>query len=107
MIRAVVVSIVVATAVWAPTKDSDLFVVNGVTAGTMTLEELSKKTPMIVPQDRLGMKVALPSNRPTIRQVMKAVQQQTGMDCTIMGKCGVGSTILWGTSGAILVVHRY
>jgi len=106
LVRAAVVSAVVAIAIVAPVKDEDQRRVEGLTGNRGSLEELSKAVRMNVPEDRKHVQILLPSHRPSYRQVTRSIRQQTGMECRSIG-CATGMTVLRGPATTGIHIARY
>jgi len=82
-------------AVAAPLKCEDTHRV-AVTDTTVTLAELSRLGPFRWDSSTPEV-VQLPSRSPTLREVTRAVEDQTAYRCRIM-RCGNGMTLLFGGS---------
>lgn len=94
-LRVTVAVAIVTAAALAPVKheDQELPALPGT---EVTLEELSTAARISFPHGRAKVRVSLPSNPPTLGQVISAIQNQTDLDCDV-GRCGTGATILWGS----------
>jgi hypothetical protein len=91
-----IVAVVVITAVLLPTKHEDQRI-GPLPHPDLTLGELTA-TGAIDPvfnQQHEVVRVSLPSRTPTRREVINAIQQQTGLKASIF-HCGSGATILFG-----------
>lgn len=95
--RAAVIAAIVTAAVLAPVKFEDQFIVKGLPGKTVRLEELSRGMPISVPDSHKDARIVLPSDRPTHRQAIAAIRQQTGLNYRTC-RCGTGATVLWGTA---------
>lgn len=93
LIRLATAALIVTAAAVAPVKWEDKTTVQGLSGQRVALAELSSA--FRVPAERADLKITLPATAPTVRQAMRAVEEQTGLRCTI-ARCGNSATILWG-----------
>ena len=93
-LRVAVAGAIVMAAVLAPLKHEDRKL-EALPGTEVTLEELSIPARIWFPHDRAKVRVTLPSNPPTLGQVISAIESQTDLICDVR-RCGTGATILWG-----------
>jgi hypothetical protein len=94
-----IVAVAIAIAVIAPTKHEDGRV-GPLLRTDLTLGEMAAAGVINPPFDRQhdSVRVSLPSVKPTRREVIQAITQQTGFRASIF-HCGNGATILFGGGG--------
>ena len=101
-----IVTFTITIAAIAPTKHEDGRV-GPLPHANLTLGELAAASVIYPPFDRQhdSIRVALPSTKPTRREVMQAITQQTRFKASIF-HCGNGATILFGGGGGRIMISE-
>lgn len=86
IVRLAIVAGMVTAAVLLPTKHEDKLV-EGFTTTKVTLEEIGKHTRVFIPADEAATTIVLPSTKPSLREVIGAIESQTELRCNV-ARCG-------------------
>jgi hypothetical protein len=95
ILRVAIIATMITVAIYLPTKPEDRRIVEGLSKATVTLAELGRQAGIRMPPEHADVSVILPSAKPTLRQVIRAIETQTPFRCEV-GRCGNGVTFLGG-----------
>lgn len=104
-LRVAVVAVVMTAAVLFPAKHEDLLRVQALPGPRVTLALLSTQRPFSCQETLPETEIVLPSAQPTLREAIRAMEEQGKVDCRV-GRCGNGMTLLWGGYIMGVAVHN-
>lgn len=96
IVRVGIAGALITSAAVAPLGQEDTEIIEPLPGRVVTLDVLKQSERFEIPRDAEKLQVTLPSARPRMREVVEAIEKQTGLRCEYR-KCGCGMSVLWGS----------